>query len=251
MPTLTIPTSFLQLTDHGLPWCYPAWQEASRVTHGLFPEDPSQLPKGWTVEDCADIKSLLSRYRALSSDEKKSEFLSEKHTNVLPGRKKWKQWTNNIWRSSGSQWKIIEVLTSANCHPYTRSREALKLIGDAKAKQEKILASGAQWIPPCLDDIAVALFGDECLDETGYLPEVHRNPTQSLAQRVWLALVRRIEGTLARLPALEKDACDAFNGEFHLAFPRSTSNASIVVLTRSQRHKNYEDFYFYRHTYRC
>lgn len=223
MPHPTIPAAFLQLTDLGIPWDFPAWQDATGVTHGLFPDDPTDRPKGWTEEDLANIKSLFSRYRALRSDEKKTNFLRDNNANVLPGRQKWKQWANAIWRSSKSQSKIIAVFTAQNCHPYTRSLAALKATG--KTKESRITASGAQWIPLCLDAIAIALYGDECLDEHGYLPETYRTPTQALAQRTWVSLLKRIDRTLVRLPGLEENARDAFHSELHSAVPR-------VLLTR-------------------
>lgn len=235
MPSLSIAAAFLQLTDLGIPWELPAWQEASGVTHGLFPDNPAHRPKGWTTEDSANIKSLLSHYHALGSEEKKSAFLSDKRGNVLPGCSKWQKWINSIWQSSRSQGKIITVFSARNCHPYTRALAAPNITDDG---QEKIVwPSAAQWIPLCLDDIAAELFGDECLEESGFLPERYRSATQALAQRTWVSLIRHLEGALARLPALEKDAHDAFNGQLYSPFPLlniiNTSIGSFIDLNKA------------------
>ncbi|KAF9470773.1 hypothetical protein BDN70DRAFT_939435 [Pholiota conissans] len=213
MPSLTVAAALLQLTEEGIPWDYPVWQEATGVYHGLFPDDPSQLPKGWTVQDASDIKSFISRYNALSSEEKKASFLSDKRGTTLPGRKKWQNFANAIWRSCKGQAKIIEVFNAHGCHPYTRAQAVPKekVENPRNAKEKRVWPSGGLWIPTCTDDIAVALFGEESLKELNRLPEACRPATQALAQRVWSCLTRRLDRVHARLPVLEKEATKAFN----------------------------------------
>lgn len=229
MPTLTIAEAILQLTDMGVPWEFPVWQEGTGVYHGLNPVDPAQLPKGWTPEDAADINSFLSRYSALSSDSGKAHFLSNT-ANVLPGKKKWQTWINAVWRSSGFQNKIIEVFSARNCHPLTQSRVAPKekIDNPTSLRERRIWPSGATWIPICLDDVAITLFGEDCLGELGYLPEAYRNPTQALAQRTWTGLTRRLENAQKRVFKLEIEAKKAFDGKYI-----SYSLATCVKLTLS------------------
>ncbi|KAF9472810.1 hypothetical protein BDN70DRAFT_818120 [Pholiota conissans] len=205
MPSLTIPAALLQLTVEGVPWDYPAWQEATGVYHGLFSDDPGHLPKGWTKQDASDIRSFISRYCALDSEEKKATFLSEKRGTVLPGRKKWQNWVNSIWRSSGLQDKIISVFNARNCHPLTLWLAA------PKSKDRRMWPAGGTWIPSCLNDIAIEIYGDECLNELDHLPEEYRPATQAIVQRTWTGLTRRLHRAYIRAAALEEEATKSFN----------------------------------------
>ncbi|KAF8951749.1 P-loop containing nucleoside triphosphate hydrolase protein, partial [Flammula alnicola] len=203
MPTHTIASAIIKLHTLGIPWDYPVWQAATGVKHGLFPEDPKLLPKGWTPEDASNIASYFDQYRAKPTEDEKIAFVSQRRGTALPGRKKWRDWINAIWRSAGIHDKIIAVIAANNCHPLSLSFEQTE---DASS-----WPMGAIWLPVCLDAIAVELFGDECLDAMGRLPERFRAPTQALAQRTWTNLTKRLDRSKKRFAIYEQEALEAFN----------------------------------------
>ncbi|KAF8956795.1 hypothetical protein BDZ97DRAFT_1763474 [Flammula alnicola] len=199
MPTHTIASAIIELHTLGIPWDYPVWQAATGVKHGLFPEDPKLLPKGWTPEDASNIASYFDQYRAKPTEDEKIAFVSQRRGTALPGREKWRDWINAIWRSAGIHDKIIAVIAANNCHPLEQTEDASSW------------PMGAIWLPVCLDAIAVELFGDECLDAMGCLPERFRAPTQALAQRTWSYLTERLDRSKKRFAIYEQEALEAFN----------------------------------------
>ena len=200
MPTHTIASALVKLWTLGAPWDYPAWQTTSGTYHGLFPADPAHLPKGWTAEDAANVKSYFEQYRLQPTEDDKIAFARQTKGSVLPGRKTWRDWVSALWRTSRVHEKIIAVLNANNCHP-------LNLAADTVT-----WPMGGTWIPLCLDAVALELFGEECLDHHGRLPEAPRAPTQALIQRTWTNLTKRLDRSKKRLSILEEEAVQAFKG---------------------------------------
>jgi hypothetical protein len=75
MPSHTASSALIKLFScDGAPWQWPAWQERTGILHGLFPDDNSKLPKGWTRKDAVDIQSYFRAYHLLLNEDKKLAF---------------------------------------------------------------------------------------------------------------------------------------------------------------------------------
>ncbi|KAF9470636.1 hypothetical protein BDN70DRAFT_901952, partial [Pholiota conissans] len=216
MPSHTIPSAVIKLWTLGIPWDYPVWQAATGVHHGLFPDDPQHLPKNWTPDDAQNIKSYFDQYRLKPTEDDKIAFSKQRKGSALPGRKKWRDWITSIWRTARVHERITAVLSANNCHPLNLVVDSIDSIESVESVEPSVDSNGwpagSTWIPTCLDEIACELFGEECLDKSGRLPERFRAPTQALVQRTWNNLTKRLDRCKKRLPVLEKEAVEAFNG---------------------------------------
>lgn len=215
MPTHTVPSAVIKLWTLGVPWDYPAWQVATGVQHGLFPDNPALLPKGWTPEDASNVKSYFDQYRLQPTEDDKIAFARQTKGSALPGRKKWRDWISALWRTSRIHERIIAVLHANNCHPLTLAVES--------SNGTTSWPMGGTWIPLCLDAVASELFGEDCLDQHGRLPESLRAPTQALVQRTWTNLTKRLDRGKKRIATLEEEAIQAFDGE-------SSSRCNVIYL---------------------
>ncbi|KJA14356.1 hypothetical protein HYPSUDRAFT_208778 [Hypholoma sublateritium FD-334 SS-4] len=175
----------------------------THTINGLFPDDAALLPKGWTPQDAANIKSYFDQYRLQPTEDDKIAFARQTKGSALPGRKKWRDWISAVWRTSRIHERIISVLHTNNCHPLTLSAES--------ANGTTTWPMGGTWIPLCLDAVASDLFGEDCLDQHGRLPESLRAPTQALVQRTWMNLTKRLDRGKKRLSILEQGAIQAFD----------------------------------------
>lgn len=204
MPTPSNSFLVIKLTNLGLLWESPVWQEITGVKHGLFPADRRLSPQGWVGNDSDDIKSFLNQVASKATEEDKIAFVAQTRGTVLPGRKKWKDWVNRLWRKCGIHERIIAIFSAQHCHPLS-----LSLV---KTGDDVTWPSGATWIPTCLDVIAIELFGTDCLDDYERLREEFRPTTQALVQRTWSYLTKRLERSQKRFAAYEDKAYEAFNG---------------------------------------
>lgn len=205
MPTPSIPFLVIKLGDLGLLWESSVWQDITGVKHGLFPSDPHLSPPGWVGNDSDNIKSFLDQVGARATEEDKMAFVSQTRGTVLPGRKKWKDWVNALWRSARIHERIITVMSAKHCHPLS-----LSLVQTADALT---WPAGGLWIPTCVDAIAFELFGQDVLDDYDRLPGTLRIPTQALVQRTWTYLILRLERAQKRFTTYEQQALEAFNGK--------------------------------------
>ena len=208
MPTHTVASALVKLWTLGAPWGYSGWQALTGTQHGLFPDDPALLPKGWTPEDAANIKSYFEQYRLQPTEDDKITFAKQTKGTALPGRKTWRDWVSTVWRTSRIHERVISVLHANNFHPLTLAADS--------PNGTTIWPMGGTWIPLCLDAIASDLFGESCLDHHGRLPEPLRAPTQALIQRTWTNLTKRLDRSRKRLSILEEEAVQAFNGDSYL-----------------------------------
>ena len=205
MPTHTIASAVVKLWTLGVPWGFPAWQTITGTHNGLFPDNPALLPRGWTPQDAANIKSYFDQYRLQPTEDDKITFARQTKGSSLPGRKKWRDWITAVWRIARIHEKITSVLHDNDCHPLTLFVKS--------ADGTTSWPMGGTWIPLCLDAVAAYLFGEECLDQRGRLPEILRAPTQALVQRTWLNLTKRLDRDRKRIAALEQEAIQAFEGD--------------------------------------
>lgn len=205
MPSHTIASAVIKLWTLGVPWDLANWQALTGVQNGLFPDNSALLPKGWTREDATDIKSYFDQYNRQPTEDDKISFTRQSKGSILPGRKRWREWINALWRTSRIHEKITFVLHANNCHPVTLFVES--------SDGTVTWPMGGTWIPLCLDAVASELFGEDCLDQHGRLPEPLRAPTQALVQRTWTNLNKRLDRGKNRLALLELEAIEAFEGE--------------------------------------
>lgn len=192
--------------NNGAPWSFPEWQAITGVLHGLFPEDDSLLPKGWTRETANSVRSYMDQYSKKKTEDDKIKFAAARAGgDQVPGRNIWRNWVTEGWKAWKIHSKIIEALSSENLHPLT-------LALSSKTGSLDAWPPGAQYIPMAVDPVGAMLFGPESLDRFGRVHAELRQTTQALIQRTWTNLYNQTQKSKARIINLEKDATDAFNG---------------------------------------
>lgn len=207
MPSHTISSAVIKLFLLGVPWQYPTWQQTTSITHGLFPVNDAELPKGWSRVDCDNIRSYFNQYAQQPTEDDKIAFASRRNGSALPGRNKWKEWVTSRWKTWRIHDKITAILAANNIHPLSLAMK--HNIGDGRG-----WPASTTYIPNVLDAIGLELFGEEALDEDGILPYELRLPVQALVQRTWSNLTRRIDRSRARFAALGEEATEAFTSMF-------------------------------------
>ena len=128
MPTHTIHSFFTALynadpTHPGAPWGLPAWQQISGVTNGLFPEEDSLLPAGWTREMATAVHSYFKQYAEKTTEDNKIKFAaSTKANSAVPGRAIWTKWFNAMWTKRGVTSQISKIIRKARLDPMSVKR---------------------------------------------------------------------------------------------------------------------------------
>jgi len=195
--------------DDQAPWNFPQWQAITGVIHGLFPEDDSLLPKGWTRETANSVRSYFDQYSKKKKEDDKIKFASGRAGgHQVPGRDLWRKWVTEGWKTWKIHSRIIQVLSSENLHPLT-------LALGSKTGSLESWPPGAQYIPMAVDPVGAVLFGPESQDIYGRIHADLRQTTQALIQRTWTNLYNQTQRSRTRIVNLEKDATDAFNGAFY------------------------------------
>ncbi|KAF5309269.1 hypothetical protein D9611_015099 [Ephemerocybe angulata] len=200
MPTHTAHSALVKFwfALEGAPWGYPTWQDITGLEAGIFPEDSSHRPRGWSEQDVAHIKSYFEEYKAKRTEDEKIKFagLTRKvGKDVVPGRALWRTFvTENYSRSWNIHGRISKVLNDVRIHPM----QLMSSLGDFDEYPGAI-----SYLPMALDHIALALFGQESFDKSGHLQRELRDPTLILAQRTWEHLRRAHGRDYARLEKLE------------------------------------------------
>jgi hypothetical protein len=194
--------------DDGAPWNFPAWKELTGVTHGLFPDDDTLLPRPWNRQDALDIQSYFNQYHAVVGEDAKIRFAVGSSGSAIPGRTKWNSWINKNWTKWNINSKISTVLRSVNIHP-------LDLLGESPLNEWPVSTG---WIPIAVNPTGAFLFGLEAINpNTGHLSPNLRAGTQILIQRTWLALHSQAKRNEGKLASLEKAAISAFSGAVFLS----------------------------------
>jgi len=121
MPSHTCTTALIDLYHAGgAPWNYPKWQEITGVRHGLFPDDDSLLPRGWTREDAQNVASYFSRYKNIVGECAKLKFAASRTDGgSLPGRTFWRTWVTTNWGRWKIHRRVIDVYKENDCFPPT------------------------------------------------------------------------------------------------------------------------------------
>lgn len=128
MPTHTIHSSFTAIytadpAHPGAPWNFPAWQRISGVTNGLFPEDDSLLPAGWTRDMATAVHSYFKQYAEKKTEDAKIKFAAATKANsAVPGRKIYTKWFNAMWLKRGIGSQISKIIRKARLDPMTVKR---------------------------------------------------------------------------------------------------------------------------------
>ncbi|KAJ3548525.1 hypothetical protein NMY22_g1227 [Coprinellus aureogranulatus] len=200
MPTHTIHSALIKLflAVDGSPWNFPGWQDITSVKYGLFPDDDSRLPHGWSRDKAKEIMKYFREYEQLRTEDDKIKFAGMQRrigNDVIPGRALWRKWvTERYSRDWDIHGRIAEVIQEIELHP-------LQLM--SACSDFKNFPGAASYLPAALDSIAIALFGEDCLDQTGHLQRQLRDPTLILAQRTWEQLRRSHFRDVKRLSKLE------------------------------------------------
>lgn len=210
MPAHTIHSAMVELyfSDDGAPWTFPTWQTLTGVKHGLFPNDDSQLPNGWTRRDADFIRSYLDQYSKLRSQDEKIRFAAaRKNASAVPGRDLWRDFITTCWKNKQIHAKITTVLSEEGLHP-------VQLALASKAGTLENFPSSVDYVAEAVDPVGKALFGFDCLDKGGRMDMNLRAATRWLIYRTWLNIKNQVLRSKSRIVQLEQDAMLAFDSTF-------------------------------------
>ena len=84
--------------------------------HGLFPTDPTLLPKGLPEATSNAIKTFYEKCRELTTTEQLLKFIKGAHDDV-PGRGLYEQWWKAFTQKSGFNQKLDQAFIDAKLHP--------------------------------------------------------------------------------------------------------------------------------------
>lgn len=228
MPSHTIQSTLigLFLTVNGAPWGFDKWKQITGVSHGLFPDDPFQLPSGWSPEDAEYINQYFDQYEALGSEDEKAKFAASRsnaaNTAHVPGRDIFRKWVSRSWGHWRIHAKIEEVLRKNSLHPLILMR----------AQGTLDWPNGCSYIPLVVDPVGKELFGEEALDSLGLVSPQLRAPMQGLITRTWINTYNQFRRNKTRLADLEKKTTLAFDRTFLCLSPLYFSNAHSLCRNR-------------------
>ncbi|GLB36948.1 putative aortic smooth muscle cell differentiation [Lyophyllum shimeji] len=121
MPTHKGPAALAKMHAlNGAPWQWPTWQGLTGIRHGLFPDDDTKLPRGWTRQNAVDVQSFFRAYQQQPTEEAKLSFIANsKGVSAYPGREFWNAWVNRYLPTWGIHALIVEELREFEIHPLT------------------------------------------------------------------------------------------------------------------------------------
>lgn len=208
MPSHTSASALIKLffLDEA-PWKWPAWQERTGISRGLFPDNDKKLPPGWSRKDAVDVRSYFTAYNQISSEGEKIKFATRtKGNSSYPGRAVWNVFVARNYARWGIHNLIVEELKEWDIHPMTI------LIRDNNC--------GGQWpnadfyIPKIIDGLGLKLFGYEAFpDGIEVLTTDLRKCLQIFVQRSWNTLRVQVSGLRNRQSEVEIAALSSFRGE--------------------------------------
>ncbi|TEB14172.1 hypothetical protein FA13DRAFT_1879956, partial [Coprinellus micaceus] len=212
------------------PWCFPAWQDLTDVTNGLFLPTTLSFPRvglGSPAEDIGCVLPTVSKPRRPRTRGSSSPAYSAGSGNdTIPGRALWRKWVTDNY---SKRWDIhgrIARYPHRREHPPSPAHE-----GDRRLRRLPPVASS--YLPLGLDPIARNLFGPESFDKANHLLRELREPTLMLAQRTWEQLRKGHTRDLERLRSLRKvmdEALAVYGTNFVL-------QASIAPASRSRSYR--------------
>lgn len=201
MPTTPYSASLIELwAIDEAPWKWPKWQKRTGVRHGLFPVDDAQLPTGWTRQDAKEILSYFARYISAVKPDARLKLHNSK-AGAYPGRDKWKKWVYSALRKWELHALVVEAFDENNINP----NDIQRVTG--------IWPSSGTYISTALDSVGAKLFGEECLDQTGRLAFLLRNPVLAIVQNTWNVLSNQNRRAQNRLAGAEAAALEAFESK--------------------------------------
>jgi hypothetical protein len=209
MPSHTASSALIKLFSfNGAPWQWPAWQERTGIHHGLFPDDDSKLPKGWTRKDAVDVQSYFRAYHLLPTEEKKIAFAvnAKGGASAYPGREFWNNFIFRKWDSWNIHTAVIEELKEWGIHP-------LDILISENSLDAPWPASDS-YLPIILDSLAVKLFGEEAFPNGSLvLRPTLREAFRIIPQRSWNTIRIQVNTMKNRPVEIEAAAIAAFNGK--------------------------------------
>ena len=209
MPSHSISSAFTQLLVNAncAPWKYPTWLELTKVPHGLFPDDDSKLPAGWTREDVNSIIHYFDEYRKIDNETDCLQYTQKTRGRIVPGQRLWREFLkkSSKWNLHGI---IVEGLCSNNIHP---------LVLQLMSKEDK-WPQADMYLPMALDHIRMMLFGPEAFEGQDLLPMKVRNGLKMIVQQSWDGLSQQAHKGQEKLKVFEAAALSAFEGMSHNAY---------------------------------
>jgi len=213
MPTHTIHSSFTDFytadpAHPGAPWDFPAWKRISGVTNGIFPEDDSLLPSGWTRETATAIQSYFTQYSEKKTEVAKIKFAASTKANaVVPGRSLWTKWFNSMWIKRGVASNISKIISDARLDPMSVKR----FIAPNTLEKGWNCAS---YLNLVIDPVGEYLFGPQAMNPLGLLNIGYRARVQAIIIRTYESLRRQAIRAETSIDALEQKALQAFDSKF-------------------------------------
>jgi hypothetical protein len=207
MPSHTAASAMIKLFSFdGAPWQWPAWQERTGIYHGLFPDDDSHLPKGWTRKNAIDVQSYFRAYQLLPTEEKKLAFSGNiKTASAYPGREFWNGFISKRWDSWNIHTAVIEELKELQIHPLD--------ILITENNLEAPWPSAEMYLPMILDSLALKLFGEEAFPKTSpILRPAMRDALRAIPQRSWNTIRTQVNNMKKSPTEIEAAAQAAFKG---------------------------------------
>lgn len=207
MPSHTVASSLIKLFSlDGAPWQWPAWQERTGIYHGLFPDDDSHLPKGWTRKNAIDVQSYFRAYQLLPTEDKKIAFAANaKGASSYPGREFWNSFVSRRWDSWNIHTAVIEELKEFDIHPLD--------ILIAENNIDAPWPAAEMYLPMILDSLALKLFGEEAFTGRALvLGPVLRESFRGIPQRSWNTIRTQVQSMKKSPSDIEASALAAFKG---------------------------------------
>lgn len=206
MPSHTAASALIKFFEFdGAPWNWPAWQERTGIYHGLFPEDDSHLPKGWTRKNAVDVQSYFRAYHVLPNEERKLSFSANaKGASLYPGREFWNAFISKRWDSWNIHTAVIEELKESDIHPLD-----ILVAEDIDAPWP----SADSYLPMILDSLALKLFGEEAFpNKTLIMRPQMRDAFRAIPQRSWNTIRTQVHNMKKSPTEIEAVALAAFKG---------------------------------------
>lgn len=214
MPSHTAASALIKIFSFdGAPWQWPTWQERTGILHGLFPDDDSKLPKGWTRRDAVDVQSYFRAYQLQPSEDKKLAFaVNAKGASAYPGREFWNSFILRKWDSWRIHTAVIEELKEWDIHPLDI------LISENDIDAPWPVADN--YLPIIIDSLALKLFGEEAFPNGKLvLKPTLRDAFRIIPQRSWNTIRTQVNNMKNRPAEIEETARAAFKGKPYLSCP--------------------------------
>jgi len=208
MPSITVATALgLAHAQGGIPWDIDSWKEITGVSHGLFPEDDSNLPLGISRADANDISTYFDVLSKKATQEQQIQFSRAKDR--YTGRSLWNKWVGKKYAA----WRIhdmaVKAMTDSSCHPHMiMQADELDTWPDTS-----IVANLAQ------PGLGLALFGTDGLTSLNMVKPSLRVLVNAITFRTVDVLKTRFNRICTKAKHYRERAEKAYLGKFWAYFP--------------------------------